>query len=256
MTNTAETPEESLVAKVGDRSIDASEILVCLLRSRNWKSIEDSFDMCFLEDLFENQKITFEQDEVYQKAMQFRQQHALLTAQDMHKWMELNHQSEDDFLEMCAFDIKLKKLKELLFSKRLEEVFVYKRLELVTAELYKIVLAQEEVAREILSSVKDGGSFFNFARQHSIDVQTAKACGYMGKLRVSKLNPRLQEAVSKGKSGDLIGPVKVGKVFEIYLLDNVCQPVLDDEMKQELEDELYTQWLAETKARLHIQWFI
>ncbi len=259
MTNGAvsEQPaEDDFVAKIGDRGITTDDVLECLIIGRNWKAIDECLEHFLLEEAFLKHNIATTQEEIRSHVTVFRQHNNLASGEDTHKWLEKHHMDDDDFLNMAVFELKLEKLKDLLFGKRVEEFFVYQRLELVEAELYKITLANEEAAREIVSSVKEGASFFDYARRYSIDHETAKSCGYMGKVKIKHLNPQVQDALSKSSVGSVVGPLKVNKNFEIFMLDSIHEPVFDAEMRQQLEDELFAQWLEDTKARSKMELFI
>lgn len=241
--------EDGLVAEIGEQKVFAADVLNCLISQGNWKSIEACLDYFLLEAEFEKSGIAATDEELRAEIAAFRHKHRLESGDDTRKWLKEKHMDESHFLEICEHEVKLAKLKEKLFANRLEEHYVYRRLEMATAELYKIELAQEEACREILSLVNEGESFFDFARKYSLDAETARACGYMGELKLRELRPQLQDLVSKSKAGSLLGPLKSGKNFELYLLSKIKVPELDADLRRTLLDELFDRWLADTKQR-------
>lgn len=244
------------VARIGNVQVSAEELLERMLVRRDWKSIERSLDSFLIESAFEKYQIETNEEELRSQITLFRQKNGLMSGDETHKWLTLHHLDDHLFLKMCEYELKEAKLKEILFADKLEEYFVYRRSNLVSVELYKIVVEHEEAAREIVSSIKEGASFFDYARKYSIDMSTSKSCGYAGKCKLNTLSPFQQDLISKAKVGGLIGPVKTNKSFEIYLLAHLEQPVFDGELRQELQDELFEQWLNEAKSRLHIEFSV
>lgn len=254
LTNKVE-PEHPALAKVGEQEISPVEILHRIVQMQNWSVIQDALDSWILTAALEQNAIKVTDDEIYQQAMHFRQQNGLLTGADVHKWLESHHQSEEDFLEMCKLEIEKKKLIDKLFANKIAEYFAYKKTSLISVELYKIIHPQEEVIRELLSSIKEGASFFNYAKQHSKD-ESAKSCGYSGLIKLEALSPAQQDLISKAKVGDCIGPIKLHNNWEIYLLESKTQAVLDEKLKEELKMEMFNQWMAETRTRSRIEYSI
>ncbi len=248
--------EEDLIAKIGDRNIVSEDIVDCLLVRKNWQAIEDCLDQFFIEAACNQYHIQASDEEVSTYMTAFRQKNQLLSVEDTRNWLDKHHLDDDDFTQLCQFDVRLEKLKDKLFQDKIDEVFTYKKQALQTLELYKIVVANEEAAREIVSSVVEGSSFFEFARKYSIDKETAKSCGYTGQVKLKELPPNVQDLLIKGQIGEVLGPLKVNKNFEIYLLDTIQTPSLDDNCRKQVMDDLFAEWLADTKARTNIELFI
>ncbi len=244
-----ETPDSALIAKIGARSISAMDIIERLIQQKSWQTIQDMLDSFVLEQAFESFKIEVTQKEVYEQITKFRNQHGLLTGPDTHRWLEDQHMDENDFLIMCSYDARLQKLKTVLFEKRIEEQFAYSQVDFVTVDLYKIALKKEEVAREIISSIQEGASFFDYARKYSTDAATAKSCGYLGNLKMRSLTVHLQDLVSKAPEGTIVGPVKERDSFNVYFVENKNTPTLTSEVREEIEIGLFKQWLQEFKSK-------
>lgn len=241
---------DNLVAKIGERDISAADIVLNLVQSAECHVIQNCLDRFLIDEECSKRGVKPAPEEVSSEVSAFRQRNKLLTGDETHRWLSSMHMSEYDFLSFCEYAVKLTKLKAVLFEKRLEEYFVYRQFQLRSVELYKIVLAREEAAREIISSVRDGESFLEYARKYSLDQKTAKAGGYTGKILLSDLQPVAQDLILKARPGDLVGPVNVYKNYEIYLLESIDLPSFDDvELRQKLEDELFTQWLVDTRSR-------
>lgn len=244
-----ESQDSALIAKIGERSISAMDVIERLIQQKSWQAVQDMLDSFLIEQAFGSFQIEVTQQEVYEQITKFRNQHGLLTGPDTHRWLENQHMDENDFLTMCSYDARLQKLKTVLFEKRIEEHFAYAQVDYATVDLYKIAVKKEEVAREIISSIQDGASFFDYARKYSTDAATSKSCGYLGNLKMRKLSVHLQDLVSKATAGSILGPIKERDCFNVYLVENKSVPTLTPEIREELEEELFQQWLQEFKSK-------
>ncbi|MBX9877573.1 MAG: peptidylprolyl isomerase [Candidatus Obscuribacterales bacterium] len=248
--------DDDLIAKIGDRDIVSSDIVDCLLATKNWQVIDDCLDQLLIEAKCDQYQIQTTDEEVSTYMTSFRQKNQLLSVEDTRAWLDKHHLDDDDFLQLCQFDVRVDKLKNKLFQDKVDEAFTYKKQALQTLELYKIVVANEEAAREIVSSVLEGSSFFEYARKYSIDKENAKSCGYAGYVKLKDLPPNVQDLLIKGQVGEVLGPLKVNKNFEIYLIESVQVPSLDDNCRKQIVDDLFAEWLADTKTRSNIELFI
>lgn len=244
-----EDPESALIATIGEQSISALDIIERLIQNQNWQTVQDILNSFLIEKAFDTFKIEVTQKEVYEQIKKFRNDHGLLTGPDTHRWLEDKHMDENDFLAMCSYDVRLAKLKAVLFEKRIEEQFAYSQVDFVTVDLYKITLKNEEVAREIVSSIEEGASFFDYARKYSTDLATSKSCGYMGNLKMGQLTVHLQDLVSKAPVGSILGPVKERNSFNVYFVESKSTPTLTAEIRQEIENDLFKKWLQEFKSK-------
>lgn len=248
--------DDTLVAKIGQQEISSNDVLENMIVHLNWQIVEETLDHFLIEQEFTKRSITVSHEEISKELTAFRTKHELMTSADTHKWLEARHMSDGDVVQLCQYAVKVQKLKELLFANRLEEFFVYKKLQLQTVELYKIVVAKEEAAREIISSVQDGESFFDYARKYSLDQKTAKAGGYSGKIPLADLHPQVQDLVLKASPGALLGPIPSHKSFEIYLVDSKTEAKLEGELRQKLQDELFKTWISDVRSRSGLQLFV
>lgn len=225
------------------------DVIERLIQQKSWQTVQDMLDSFLIEQAFEGFKIEVTQKEVYEQITKFRNEHGLLTGTDTHRWLEDQHMDENDFLAMCSYEARLEKLKSFLFEKRIEEQFTYSQIDFMTVEIYKITLKKEEVAREIISSIQEGASFFDYARKYSTDAATSKSCGYLGSLKMRNLTVHLQDLVSRAPAGSILGPVKERDSFNVYFVENKSSATLTPEIRKEIENDLFKQWLQEYKSK-------
>ena len=245
----AEEQVDEVIAKIGGQEFTASDLLSFLIEMQHWDIIEEFLQHALTEQQIEKHNIEVTQEELRERLTLFRQHNGLLSGTDMHTFLEKHHMHDQDFLEKCKFEVALDKLKEVLFQERVAEYFAHRQLTLAKMELYKISVTNEEAAKEIIETLRDGGSFFDLAHRYSQDEQTRKQCGYMGNVAIHTLDPKLQELLAASKPGSVVGPVKVAKEYLIILVGESHQAMFDGETRKLLLSELFEEHLKQMRDR-------
>ena len=113
------------------------------------------------------------------------------------------------------------KLRKVLTANRTEQHFAENRLSFDSAVICRLVLKDEEVARELRAQiVEDGADFHALARQYSIDTGTKLAGGYAGHVRRADLEPALEAAVFGARPPQVVGPIKSDPGWELIKVNH------------------------------------
>ena len=239
----------TIVAKIQGTALTVDELLRSLIVDRQWTVIDQCLNNKLISAHLDKHEIALSQEELREHLSAFRQRHGLLVGDDVNRWLEQNHMDVAALLEHCTFEARKQKLKELLFKDTLDQYFAHRQLELASIELYKIVVESENVAKEIILSLQEGASFFDYARRYSTDEDTKRSCGYVGNVPMHTLDPKLQQLLVGKVEGDIIGPVKVMKSIEIHFVGKVHPSQFDGATRELLLDELFNKWLADLRSR-------
>jgi tetratricopeptide (TPR) repeat protein len=109
--------------------------------------------------------------------------------------------------------------------------------------LRQIVLATEQEAREVRTSLSKGASFEVLAIERSQDEASAPRGGYVGRVRRSDLRTEVQQALLSVKPGGVTNPVRVGNAYVLF------QVVPEAEARWIDLDDAGAQALAEGRTR-------
>lgn len=244
-----EDEDDLIIAQIEENRVCLSDLLSFLIEGQRWKIVDECIDYALLESLIEKNNIEVSQEELRDHLTTYRQCKGLISGSEMHQLLEANHMDESDFLELCRHEAAVVKLKEFLFKDKVEHYFAYRQLSLAKIELYKIAVDSENAAKEIIETLRDGGSFFELAYRHSQDLSTRKQCGYMGVLCVQSLEPRVQELLSGSANGSIVGPIKVAKEYQIFFVEHLHPVTFDGSTRSLLMDELLAQHLKDIRDR-------
>jgi parvulin-like peptidyl-prolyl isomerase len=185
--------------------------------------------------------LTVSAEELQQASNRVRQRNGLGSADRTHQWLGQQGRSVRDFEADLEQTLLAEKLKDHLTRNRVADHFAARRDDYARVRLRVIVVPREDLARELLSQVRDDGrDFADIARQHSLHASRADG-GDLGMV----WRYRLPDAVAGAASGDVVGPLASSDGFQLFLVEDVRPPELDDATRTHVRDELFDRWLGE-----------
>jgi len=192
-------------------------------------------------------------DEVQERADQFRRAHGLQRASDTNDYFAALGLTLDDFE---AFIIETlyheKMMTQVCDEAAVEAYFQSNSPRFDSMVISHIVMDSEGGARELLSLLEDEDeSFAEMASEHSL-ADTRSSGGVIGKVMRGSLHPDVEAKVFNAEEGELLGPFPTGdgSHFEIFRVDGKRTAELDEETRSEIKRLLRDEWLAK-KAREH-----
>jgi len=191
-------------------------------------------------------------EEIQERADQFRRVQGLHRAQDAIAWLDSLGVTLDD-LEQFIIDMlyQEKMMKEVCRDEAVEAYFKLHSPRFDSIEVSHIVMDSEGAAKEMLSVLADDPqSFAEMAAEHSL-ADTRERGGSVGKVMRGSLQPEIEAKVFNASPGDLVGPFHSGgEHHEIFRIDAANTARLDEETRTEIRRILREDWLA-ARAREH-----
>ena len=237
------TPENGALFRINGQELTGRELERCLRIAGRWEAIQGAINQVVLNQAFDELKITVSPDEIDQFMDVYRARNGLLTAAATVQWLSACKLTDDDFVLLLQQELKLSKFKEFLAQGKIDQRFAYDKVNLERVELYRIIIDDESVARELMVQLKEGSHFFDMARTYSQDESTRRQCGYLGIVRRSELRPEIESLVFAGVEGQIVGPVKSAGAFHIYRVEKLYPARLDDATRELLKEQLFREWL-------------
>jgi peptidylprolyl isomerase len=190
--------------------------------------------------------ITLTDEEVQEKADQFRRVHGLHRARETNDYFDGLGVSLDDF-ESFLMDMLYheKVMEQVATEAAINEYFQLNSPRFDSIEVSHIVMDSEGGAREMLSYLSDDPeSFEEMAAEHSV-AETGPQGGRIGKVLRGSLQGEVEARVFNAEAGDLLGPFPAadGSRFEIFRVDQKSPAQLDDESRAEVTRLLRDDWL-------------
>ena len=155
---------------------------------------------------------------------------------------------------MMAADALLAKFKEVRFGPQAAQYFAENRLDFESALISRIHLSGEDLGRELVLQLREeDASFSDLAKLHSEDPKSKLQGGFIGRVVRKDLAAVVSSAVFGGKPGDILGPFKIGKAFQIVRVEALTPAKLTPEARDTAIEALYKEWLDETRPKVSIE---
>lgn len=249
--NDANPLEIVAAARLGDINIS----LHALLRREHVKGqlipwLRRAATEALLLDHARSSGLRVEDAELQKAADLFRRRNRLLSAAETQAWLAERKISTDDFEASLESHLLLGKLRAQVASpERVTERFKARTADYDLIRLRRIVVAREDLAREIVTQVQEEGSdFAALAGQHSLH-RSRKQDGAVGVVyRCQVEPPPVREASAAAKAGDLVGPVAAGEGFHLVLVEELSPGELNLATAALIAQQLFQEWLADKLA--------
>lgn len=181
---------------------------------------------------------------------------------EFEKALKRNNLTEDDLGKMLKEKLTFQNYTDKLFrdnikisDKDLKDAYESKKSEFSTKEQVEashILVKTEAEANDILKQLKDGKSFEDLAKQHSLDPGSKGNGGKLGFFGRGMMVPEFENAAFALKTGEISKPVKTNFGFHIIKKtgEKKASVASFDEVKENLKDQLR----AEKQKAFFTEW--
>ncbi len=233
---------------INGKSISLHELLYYLkIDGKIDLLLEDTINDLLISQAAEREGVTVSDEELQDALDTFRQGASLQKKVEMENWLKQKNMTIDDIeihLERNAVAAKLKD--KIVAGEKVNQYFAENRPSFDTANISHILVEKEGVAHELFSQVTvEDVEFSSLARKYSIDNDSKDAGGYIGSVNRKTLSPVMESAVFGARDGDVVGPVSTDMGYHIIKVEKVQIGELDDNVKEKIKDELFSNWLKE-----------
>jgi len=228
-----------------------------LMRFAKWgnesRFIKNACDVVLVRQAALVARLEVTDEEVQRAADDFRSKRDLYDEKRTDSWLARNYLSNAEWEASLEDQIIRLKLRDHLMSARVEKYFAEQSLSFDTATISRIVVKEENVAKELRAQiVEDDADFYSVARKHSIDLLTRPAGGYSGLVRRTEMEPRMEAAVFGTQPGRTVGPIKTHAGWELVKPESIHLATLDDSLRETIKSLLFEDWLAGERLKAQI----
>jgi len=241
-------------ARIGGTDVSLNELLYTLKITDRLDAFRNAADDILILRAVKAENLSATGTELQEEADSLRQQLGLLSAADTETWMRQRHLSLDDFEQYVCRRVTARKLQDRLVGPKIESFFVANRAGLDVAGLWRIVVENEEVAREVTTALaRPGASFAALARKFTLDAATRDAGGYSGHMLRMAMDPELATAVFLASPGAIVGPVRTQAGYEIVHVEEIRRASMNDHTRAVISDLLFNKWLQAGREEAGVQ---
>jgi putative peptide maturation system protein len=244
---------DCIALEVNDESVSLYEVLRLAKLTDRLQIFQDAIEAQIIDQEGARRGIVISAEALQQAADDFRIANELHDADTTEQWLAAHYLSYEDWECLIEAQCVREKLRQLLTADRVEQHFAENRLSFDTARISRLVLDDEEIARELRAQiVEDGADFYGLARQFSIDLDTRLAGGYLGQLRRADLEAAVEAAVFGAQPPAVVGPLKSGDGWELIRVEALMPALLDDSLRATISQQLFAEWLGEQSRKARI----
>ena len=182
-------------------------------------------------------------EEIFSAYKAFYHKYQINSDADRTQWLERNHFTLDQFEYLVLRTIKLDKFKQIAFANKIDSYFLQRKAQLDRFTYSLLRVKDRHLAQELFFRIQAGEATFpELAKQYS-GGQEAEVGGLVGPHDLTVPHPALAQKLSSLKAGQLAPPVQIADWFAIVRLEKYLPAQLDRDMRSQLTNELYEQWL-------------
>lgn len=191
--------------------------------------------------------------ELQQEGDKFRLEKKLATAKDTWAWLDEHHLSIKDFETLVRNSLVSKKLAKHLFAPHVEKIFYENRLNYEAVVTYEVVFEDRDLALELFYAVQEEEiTFPEIARAYIQEPELRRTYGYQGVRYRKDFRPEIAAAVFVSSSMGIIKPITTSKGVYLIWLEEIIKSELNDELRDTIIMELFSNWLKKQVSLLDI----
>jgi parvulin-like peptidyl-prolyl isomerase len=190
---------------------------------------------------------------IEQAVIDFRLQQQLTDPNVFQEWLNRNGLDYSTFHAQISSNFRVEKLKQVATEPKLQEYYIERKVFLDRVVLSRIIVDNQELAEELKIQIKEGASFEELAREHSV-ADDRIANGMMGPVSRGTMPDTIRAAIDSANVGDLIGPLEIENRWALFRVEQVLPASLDNpQLSQMLRNELFDRWIGEKIQKMTVK---
>lgn len=228
------------VIQVGNRTITAEEVVPLLA---GYQMLPQ-----FLRELFIDQAIASAEctpEEEVSTCQQFYEKNQLNSETEREAWLARYGMTSKQLEDLAIRGLKIEKFKQATWGNKLESYFLSRKSKLDKV-MYSLIRTKEiGIAQELYFRIQEGEqSFAELAREYSQGPESQTG-GLIGPVELSVVHPGLAKVLATGQPGQIWPPTRLGEWLLIVRFEKLTPAQLDESMRRQLLNELFSAWLQE-----------
>jgi parvulin-like peptidyl-prolyl isomerase len=239
-----EQPGDAVAIEVNGEEISLHDLLAAAKFRGRMDFVAQAVDAALIRAAAACLRVEVSDAELQAEADNFRASRELYEAQKTEAWLAAQHLSQEDWELQLEGEILRRKLRQALCAGKVEQHFAENKRAWEAATVLQIVVADENIARELRAQiVEDEADFSDLARQYSVEDAPPRC------FRRQDLDPALAAAIFGVQAGEIAGPVRSDRGWRLVLVEAFHPAKLDEQTRDEIEEELFAEWLAVERAK-------
>lgn len=228
----------TVALKIGNRLYTAEEVVTLIER---YQMLPELVREVIVDEAIASIDCTSE--EAATACHLFYEQHQLTTPERQGAWCRQQGCTPEQLVAQVIRQLKINKFKQATWGNQVPAYFLKRKGQLDQVVYSLLRTTDPGLAKELFFRIQEGEqSFAELARAHS-EGPEAETGGLVGPVRLSVPHPALAQILAKSQVGQLWPPTPFGSWLVIVRLEQQLPVQLDEFMRQQLLDELFSTWL-------------
>ena len=246
--------KEYTALEVNGEEITLYDVLLRAKESGKLDFIQEAINAAIIRQEAASRGIEVSDEELQSAADGFRAAHDLYDAAATDAWLAARRLTFEDWESLIEDKVLKRRLREVIATDKIEQHFAVNKLAFDAAEISRLVVRDEDVARELRAQItEDGTDFHSLARSFSIDASTSLAGGYVGKLKRPDMEAAMESAVFGAQPGKVVGPFKLEDGWHLIKIEALHRAELDQALRETIGDQVFAEWFEERLQRAKIK---
>ena len=253
MDSTKNMAATSSIFFINDRPISWNEVFGCLQLFGKLQPFLQEFvsQYVLVQELNQRQDLVVDSAELMEAIMSFRLENKLDDRDKFQEWLKSQNLDNSTFQQRIAVELKLKQLREKIAAPDLQSYFDEHQDSLAELQLSCLLISEQDLALELKGRLAAGENDLPKLASEYAD-GTTRVRYLQQQVQKRALSGELHKPLSAAASGEIVGPVKAGEGWGIFRVEEIIPAVLDDQLKSQIENQLFSQWLIEKIRNLKI----
>jgi parvulin-like peptidyl-prolyl isomerase len=242
-----ENPGDAVAVEVNREEISLHDLLATAKFRGQMDFVAQAVDALLIRQAAARMQIEVSDPELQAHADEFRIGRGLYEAGKTEQWLAARHLSQEDWEWQLEDEILRRKLRAKFTCDKIDRHFAENKRAWEAATVSEIVVADENIARELRAqAVEDGTDFGELARQYSIGDSVPR------RYRRQDLDAPVAAAIFGVQAGEVAGPVRSDRGWHVIRVESFHPAQLNEETRETIAVELFEEWLAAERARAAI----
>lgn len=194
-----------------------------------------------IDQVLEDVELT--QEEESQAVQDYCVKNQLEEPEAQKRWLAHFQMTPNQLKALALRNYRLNKFKTDTWGSKVESIFLTNKQQFDQVVYSLVRIDSPEVAQELFFRLQENEQSFSAIAAEYSKGPEAQTGGLIGPVEVTKLHPKLSQALMSSEPGQIRPPMRVDQWIVILKLERMLPAALDDQLRARLIDQQFQEWL-------------
>ena len=206
-----------------------------------------------LQEMNAREDLGVNSSDLIQAAMKFQTKHSLTDQDKFQQWLKSQGLDSSTFQKRIVLGLKLKQLRRQIAAPDLQSYFETHQDSFEQLQLSCLFTSEESLAMQLKQRVAaDNMNLAQLANEYANSDSAPPIRFLKQQVQRRSLTLQVSQPLTAVAPGDIFGPIKVKEGWSLFRIDETTPAELSDQLKRQIETQLFAQWLFKKVRDLKI----